>query len=259
MQSSSEVWKNQLAKDADRVVQLETELKRRSEDLVNERVNRANAEAALTAADERLKESQQEASSLQATIDILSSRADSTLAGQSKLQQDNASLSSRVRALESELQNRAKAEEVALRQSQPSSAKHRRQPSDTGFRTAALEKEVAELRTKSTQQASELDRISQNLTRARNDLVRVQNEKTASERRLQKQLEEAQAALEDQEEDLRLARDVRGGADAAAREAELLERLEEEEKRVATLENELQGHQGAGNVTSRCSRTSSIG
>ena len=32
------------------MVKLEAELKRRSEDLVNERVNRANAEAAFTAA-----------------------------------------------------------------------------------------------------------------------------------------------------------------------------------------------------------------
>ncbi len=86
---------------------------------------------------------------------------------------------------------------------------------------------------------SELERTTEQLTRTRDELVKVQNEKTASERRLQKQLAETQATLEDREEDLRLLKDVQGGEDAVARESELLERLEQEEQRVAALETEL--------------------
>lgn len=81
--------------------------------------------------------------------------------------------------------------------------------------------------------------MSQRLTQARDEVVRLQNAKTASERQLRRQLEEAQATLEDREEDLRMTRNADAGVDAAAREAQLLERLDEEEKRVALLESEL--------------------
>ena len=232
-----------LAKDADRMVQLEAELRHRSEDLSNERVTRANAEAALASADERLKKTEHDVSALQATIDTLSHHASSSSAGRSKLEQDNTSLLTRIRALERELQNKSQAEEAALRQSQ--SSRHRRQPSDTVFCAASLEREVAELRSRSVQQTSDLERMSEQLTRTRGDLVRLQNEKTVSERRLRRQLEETQAVLDEREEDLRLARDARGGEDTAAREAELLERLEEEEKRVSSLENELARSSGS--------------
>lgn len=187
-----------------------------------------------------MKDSQQETLELQSTLDTLSVRADSTSAGRSKLEQDNANLQTRIRALERELQNKAQAEEVALRQSQSSaSVRHRRQPSEVFSRVPILEKELAELRATSSQQASELQRTTEQLTRTRDELVQVQNEKTASERRLQKQLVDTQAALDDREDDLRMLRDARGGEDVADRENNLLERLEEEEKRVAALENEL--------------------
>ncbi|KAI1793127.1 hypothetical protein LXA43DRAFT_1180530 [Ganoderma leucocontextum] len=230
-----------LRKDADRVVQLEADIKRRNEDLSNERITRANAEAALTTAERRLKESEQTALELQSTLDTLSCQANSTSLGRSKLEQDNAALQTRVRALERELQNKSQAEKAALSRSHgPSGSRSRRQsPTDDSFRIPALEKEAAELRTASTQQASELQRTTEQLTRARDQLVQVQNEKIATERQLERQLNAARAALEEREEDLRLLQDTRGGEDVAVREAGLLERLEMEEQRVAALEDQL--------------------
>ncbi|RPD57111.1 hypothetical protein L227DRAFT_594892 [Lentinus tigrinus ALCF2SS1-6] len=229
-----------LRQDADRVLQLEAALKQRNEDLSNERLTRANAEVALTTAERRLKESEQETLELQSTLDTLSARADSTTAGHSKLEQDNANLHTRIRALERELQNKAQAEEAALRQSQSSSsARYCRQPSEVFSRVPILEKELVELRAASSRQASELQRTVEQLSSTRSKLLQVQNEKIASERHLQKQLADTQAALDDRTEDLRVLRDARGGEDAVDRESNLLERLEEEEKRVAALENEL--------------------
>ncbi|EJF67242.1 hypothetical protein DICSQDRAFT_76797 [Dichomitus squalens LYAD-421 SS1] len=230
-----------LRKDADRVVQLEADLKRRNEDLSNERITRANAEAALTTAERKLKESEQNALELQSTIETLSCQANSTSLGRSKLEQDNTALQNRVRALERELSSKSQAEVAALSRSQgPSGARSRRpSPTEDSFRIPALEKEVAELRATSTQRASELERTTEQLARARDQLVQLQNERTASERQLRRQLEAAQAALEEREDELQLLQDARGGEDIAAREAGLLERLEEEEKRVAALEAEL--------------------
>ncbi len=222
------------------MLQLEADLRQRNEELTNERLTRANAEVALTTAERKLKESEKETLELLSTLDTLSARADSTSAGRSKLEQDNVNLQTRIRALERELQSKTQTEEAALRQSQSSaSGRNRRQPSEVFSRVPILEKELAELRATSSEQASELHRTMEQLSCTRNELVKVQNEKTASERQLQRQLSETQAALDDREEDLRMLRDARGGEDTAARESDLLERLEEEEKRIATLENEL--------------------
>ncbi|PIL31385.1 transporter [Ganoderma sinense ZZ0214-1] len=230
-----------LRNDADRVVQLEADIKRRNEDLSNERITRANAEAALTTAERKLKESKHSALELQSTLDTVSRQANSTSLGRSKLEQDNVALQTRVRALERELQNKAQAEKTALSRSHgPSGSRSRIQPpTDDSFRIPVLEKEVAELRATSTQQVSELERTTAQLTRARDQLVQVQNEKIATERQFERQLDAARAALEEREEDLRLLQDARGGEDAAAREAGLLERLEMEEQRVAALEDQL--------------------
>ena len=201
-------------------------------------MTRANAEVALTTAERKLKEAEQTARELQSNLDNLSSHANSTQEGRSKLERENANLHTRVRALERELQSKTQAEGAALRQSQ-SESRHRRQPSDNISRIPALERDLAELRATSAQQASELQRTTDQLTRTREELVRVQNEKMATERRLQRQLADAQAALEEREEDLRMLKDAQGGEDAVARESDLLERLEEEEQRVAALESEL--------------------
>ena len=231
----------QLRKDADRVLQLEADIKRRNEDLSNERITRANVEAALTTAERRLKESEHAALELQSTLDTVSRQASSSSSGRSKLEQDNAALQTRVRAMERELQNKSQAEKVALSRSHgPSGSRSRIQsPTDDSFRIPALEKEIAELRATSTQQASDLQHTTEQLTRARDQLVQVQNEKIAAERQLGRQLDAARAALEEREEDLQLLQNAHGGEDAAAREAGLLERLEMEEQRVAALEDQL--------------------
>lgn len=230
-----------LRQDADRVVQLEADIKRRKEDFFNERITRENAEAALTTTERRLKESEQTALELQSTLHTLSHQANSTSLGRSKLEQDNAALQTRVRALERELQNKSQAEKGAFSRSHDSSTSRSRtqSPPDDSFRIPALEKEVAELRATSTQQASELQRTTEQLTGARDQLVQVQNEKIATERHLERQLNAARAALEEREEDLQLLQDARGEEDVAAREAGLLERLEMEEQRVAALEDQL--------------------
>ncbi|KAI0673754.1 hypothetical protein C8Q78DRAFT_1018750 [Trametes maxima] len=233
---------DKLRREADRVIQLDADLKRRNEELAKERITRQNAEVALTAAHRKLKDSEEVALELQSTIDTISLQATSTSAGRSKLEQDNAALQTRVRSLERELQSKTRAEELALRQSQSSSASarnRRRSSSDSSFRLPALEKEVSELRALSSQQTLDLEKATEQLARSRDSVVQLQNEKTASEKRLVRELHGLQAKLDDREQDLHLLRDANGGEDVAAREADLLQRLEDEEKRIVALENEL--------------------
>ncbi|KAL1951328.1 hypothetical protein VTO73DRAFT_477 [Trametes versicolor] len=233
---------DKLRREADRVIQLDADLKRRNEELANERLTRQNAEVALTTAHRKLKDSEHTALELQSTVELISSQANLTSAGRSKLEQENAALQSRLRSLEKEIHSKAHAEELALRPSQSQSASarsRRRSSSDSSFRIPALEQEVADLRATSTQQATELQKTSEQLVQTRDRLVQLQNEKTAAERRLKGELEQLQSKLDDREEELSHLRDIRGGGDVAAREASLLERLEDEEKRIAALETEL--------------------
>ncbi|KAI8990618.1 hypothetical protein BD414DRAFT_577349 [Trametes punicea] len=237
-----------LRQEADRVIQLDSDLKRRNEELVNERLTRQNAEVALTTAHRKLKDSEQAALELQSTVDTLSCHANSTSIGRLNLEQENAALRKRVRALERELQSKTRAEELALRQShdQSASTRHRRRSSsESSIRIPVLEKEIADLRTTSIQHATELQKTTEQLARTRDALVQLQNEKTAVEKRLRRELEEVKATLDDREEDLRLLRDAQGGEDMAAREVELMQRLEEEEKRIATLEDALARSSGS--------------
>ncbi|KAI0652477.1 hypothetical protein C8Q79DRAFT_899739 [Trametes meyenii] len=239
---------DKLRREADRVIQLDADLKRRNEELANERITRQNAEAALVTAYGKLKDSEETASELQSTIDTISSQVASTSAGQSKFEQDNATLRARVLSLERDLQSKSRTEELALRQSQSSSASarnRRRSSSDSSFRLPALEKEVSELRALSLQQASDLDKATEQLMRSRESVAQLQNEKTATEKRLTRELHELRAKLDDREQDLRLLRDIHGGEDVAAREADLLQRLEDEEERIAALESELARSSGS--------------
>ncbi|KAI0778792.1 hypothetical protein BD413DRAFT_117998 [Trametes elegans] len=233
---------DKLRREADRVIQLDSDLKRRNEELANERLTRQNTEVALSAANRKLRDSEDNALELQSTIDALSAQTNSTSLGRSKLEQDNAALQTRVRALERELQSKARSEEFALRQSQnqPSNGRRPRQSSsETALHISVLEKEIAELRATSSQQAEQLQQKTEQLARARDSHTKLENERMASEKRLRRELEDVRATLHDCEEDLRLLRGASSGDDVAMREAELLERLEEEEQRVATLENEL--------------------
>lgn len=158
----------------------------------------------------------------------MSRQANSTSLGRLKLEQDNVALQTRVRAIGRELQNKPQAGKAALSRSHgPTGSRSRTQsPTGNSFRIPALEMEVAELHATSKRRALELQHTTEQLTRARNQLVQIQNGKIAAERQLERQLDGARAALH-------------GGEDAAAREAGLLERLEMEEQRVAVLKDQL--------------------
>lgn len=232
----------QLRREADRVLELEAALTRRNDEFQNERLTRQNVEAALAATQQSLKASEQTTQELYSTLDTLSSRAESSGADKLKLERDNLSLHQRVRELQMEIAAKETTEQTQLRHSQTNrnaGARGRpRSSSVSTFRVTALEREVAESNTRSNKQAMELRDARNRLASTQADLVRLENEKVAIERRLNKQLQEVEAERDTYKDELN-AMQEKGGDDAAAREENLLERLGDEERRVVALEDEL--------------------
>ncbi|KZT08687.1 uncharacterized protein LAESUDRAFT_648603 [Laetiporus sulphureus 93-53] len=229
---------DKLRKEADRALELEEALTKRTDELQNERMTRQNTEVALAAAQNKLKEAEQATQELYGTIHSISTNAGASSEDKARLEKENTTLHARVRALQSEIAAREQAEQPLLRRSQPQPSNSRRSSGSTTLRLAALERENSELQACVSQQASELLDARNRLSRAQDSLVGKENEKHAMEKRLQQQLDEVQAELKEQQDELK-ALQGRGGEDAAQRETDLLERLEEEETRIAALEKEL--------------------
>ncbi|KAI0931538.1 hypothetical protein AcW1_001086 [Taiwanofungus camphoratus] len=234
---------DKLRREADRALELEAILTKRSEELQNERLTRQNTENALAIARQKIQSSEQTARELHATLDMLSASADTSSADKIKLGRDNEALHAHVRELQLQLEAMQQKEQALVRCGQSagaaSSKGRKRSSSVSTFRATALEHEAADLRTRFAQQESEFHAVSDRLSRTQNILVQVENEKNAMERRLYRQLDELRATLEEREEDLKALNGTAGMEDAATREKDLLERLEDEEKRVTALESEL--------------------
>ncbi|GBE77563.1 hypothetical protein SCP_0104410 [Sparassis crispa] len=234
---------DKLRREADGKIQLEEALGRCTEEFKNERNTRQNTDSAFALVQKKLKNSEQAARELQATVDMLSSHADSSSTDKVRLERDNDDLRTLVRQLRMEVDARQQREEAQLRRSESATTTkvqcRRRSSSVSTFRTSALEQETSELRLKNAQQVSEITTLSDRLARSQTTLVQVENEKIAMERRLHRQLQEMQAVLEEREEELKISSGL-GGQDAAERESRLLERLEEEEERAVSLQAQLE-------------------
>lgn len=221
---------------------LDATVRRNLEDLQIERITRQNTELALSAAQERIKTSERTAREYQTTIEKLSCMAESTSSERLKQEQEIQSMNSRIRELQGELRVKEQVEETLLRQNRTTQSKdnrgRRRSSSVTTFKVTALEQELSDLRALNTRQASELTSTNQKLAKAQIALVQMENEKTAMERQMRREVEDMRVSLEEKLEDAKSMGSV--WDDAAQRERELLDRLEEEEARVRVLETELQ-------------------
>ena len=231
----------QLRQEADRALKLEAAIKQRTQELQNERTTRQNVEAALASTQRNLKTAEQRSSELEGTLDSLSRGIQSTTSQKGSLEAENTSLKSKVRTLQAELATKEQVEQAALRHSRsaiPGPRGRPRSSSVNNFRVTALERESSDLQNRLNQQMTELRDAKAQAARLQETLVQRENEMIAMERRLRKEIKEVQEELEEKQEELCTLQGS-GSADTAAREAELLERLDEEERRVAMLEAEL--------------------
>ena len=226
---------------------MEATIKQRTQELQNERTTRQNVEAAHAATQQKLKTAEQRSSELEGMLDSLSQGMQSTTSQKGSLESENNSLKSKVKALQAELAAKEQVEQAALRHGRsaiPGPRGRPRSSSVNNFRVTALERESSDLQNRLTQQTTELRDAKAQATRLQETLIQRENEMVAMERRLRRELDEVREELEERQEELRMLQGS-GSVDTAAREAELLERLDEEERRVAMLETELKRSSGS--------------
>jgi hypothetical protein len=220
-----------LSREADRALRLEKDFKQCTQDLVNEKNASQNIQAALSAAQERIKQEELAAKDLQATIDLLSHKNDGSTARTTKLEQEKGMAEARIRELEANLRH-ATVEPPAPPMSRIPSRGSRKRSSSV---SPSLQQELNDVRAVLSKKETDLRLATDKFTRAQTDLTKVSNEKIAMEKRMQSQLEALKASLDDREEELEYLKEGQGDG-GRAREEELLQRVEEDEAKILALE-----------------------
>jgi chromosome segregation ATPase len=176
---------------------------------------------------------------LQATLETVSTREQDATRAVSQTQREKAALELRLRDLEANLQQVV----GATAPGQPGRGGRPRASSLSGIHISALERELSEARVAVAEKQSEVQRANGQATAARADVVRVENEAMAMERRLKAQVQVAQEQLAEREEEMEFLRSQQGGTGRSAqdREEELMQRIEADETTIATLEKQLAG------------------
>ncbi|KAF5352735.1 hypothetical protein D9756_005910 [Leucocoprinus leucothites] len=218
-----------LAVESERALNLQEDLTRCNEDRREEKNNSRNLEASLQAANGKLKAQDNEVRDLEAALDRLSSASDGHHARSRKLEQEKSALESRVRELESNIRQLQSANVVASRRP-PSRS------SSSGFndlRIKNLERDLGDLRDQLLAREREMGILQEKLTQAQGDLLRSDNERLAREAKYKVRIDGLQSLLEERDEELEFYRE-RGGD--GGREAELMQRIEEDEAKIIALE-----------------------
>lgn len=215
---------------------LEDALKKRTDELQREKVTRENIENALRSADNEKKDQASSVREAQTLIDKLASESNNSRQQYEKLLSDKSKLESMVRELQGELRRH----EIAPPPPPKTPSRPRASSLTNINRVATLERDVEEIRIAASASRVELDATKEKLTRIQGELVRVENEKAVLEKRLRDNNQKLKDALDDKDDMQRELDFYRTQNASAEREQELLERLEEEEKKVTLLEKQLE-------------------
>ncbi|KAF9486584.1 hypothetical protein BDN70DRAFT_822370 [Pholiota conissans] len=225
-----------LTTETQRAIQLELNLKERTEDLRNERISSDNAKSALTAALEKNKSSNLELRQMEATLERISNSSDGHNTRSQKLEREKATLEARVKELESALRQFA----PPLPPTTPGrrAISRPRSSSLTNFKITTLEQDLTDARALISVKETELASLNQRLSQLQGDLMKDDNDRMAAERKLSKEIEELKTKLEEKDEELEYFKDQQGDG---RREEELLARIEEDEAKISALETMLRG------------------
>ncbi|KAG2044351.1 hypothetical protein BDR03DRAFT_908619 [Suillus americanus] len=230
-----------LSAEADRALRLESDLARRSDELKIEKMTSRNGEAALLAAQDRLKTEERAARELEATLDTMSCQSESVRAQAFKLETEKRNMESRVRELERMLEN-TKPQPTANSRL-PQRGGRPRSSSVSSFRSPALEQELNDTKVLLADKDKNLRDMEAKLARAQEDLVKTQNTQFSAEKTMQARIAELKSVIEDKDEELEVLKSSQGAGNAMEREEELLKRIDEDEVKIETLESLLREQQ----------------
>lgn len=225
-----------MSSETERALQLETDVKRRSEDLRNEQIALQNLQAALTAAHGKVKDNDLETRDLQATLEAISHTSDEHKARADRLEREKSMLDARVKEMESEL--REAPQHLPTTTPNRCGTPRRRSFSLSNFKITTLEQDLIEARTALATKDTELRTVHQKLSQVQDNLITVDNEKLAVERKLKAEVGELQAFLEEKEEELGYLKEQQGDI---GREEDLLRRIDEDDAKIEALEMMLKG------------------
>ncbi|KAF8204088.1 hypothetical protein BJ912DRAFT_896040 [Pholiota molesta] len=228
---------HKLTTESQRAIQLEANLQERTEDLRNERITSDNAKSALSAALEKNKSSSLELLQMEMTLERISNSSDEHNARGQKLERDKATLEARVRELESALRQVAPPTLTTATPGRRAMSRPR-SSSLSNFRITTLEQDLTDARALVATKAVELEAVTQKLSQMQAGLLKDDNDRMAAERKWAHQIKELQTLLEEKEEELGYLREQQGDG---GREQELLQRIEEDEAKIAALELMLRG------------------
>ncbi|KAF7347608.1 hypothetical protein MVEN_01517700 [Mycena venus] len=186
--------------------------------------------AALAGAQEKLKAKHLEARELEATLESLSHKSDSFNARGAKLEKEKNTLEARVRELEGNLrQLSSPAPTAPTTPARHYAAARRRSSSVSDTRITILEQDLKDARATLAQRETELRGATTKLAQAQNDLVKVENEKLASDKRLHAEIRDLRVTLREKDEELKFLREQE---DDGQREEELRKALKERLRRL---------------------------
>ncbi|KAG6842464.1 hypothetical protein C0991_007594 [Blastosporella zonata] len=227
----------QLAGQTTRVVELENDIKARSNLLSNEKMAFQNADKSLVAANSTIKQRDLDVRDLEVKLDQLSRLSDEHKYRADKLVQDKATLEARVRELNTTFNQSTMPPTTPGRP--PSGHSRSRSPSPSRNKIMALEQQLNELRAVAQQSEADAILANEKASRAHDEQIRVGNEKTALERRMTRELTELKAALEEKEDEMR--EHTMAADEVAQREKELVDRIDEDEARHQAIVKAFQG------------------
>jgi len=219
----------QLRLEADIAIRLDEELRECRETLDKERFMRQNADLALRAATERGKEEELARRELQQALESVSSRDTASNSIISNLRNEKVTLEHRMREFEANLQQ-------VISAATPKRKGRTRSSSLSDMRITTLERDLEESQSSVTELRAELTKAQEKLRCTGEALCRVENDKTAIERRTADEIKSLQRVIASKDEELM---QLSGGVDAGLaeeREDELIRRVEEEEAKVLALE-----------------------
>jgi myosin protein heavy chain len=187
----------------------------------------------LVGAQEKLRAKDLETRELEATLESLSHKSDTFNARGTKLEKEKITLEARVRELEGNLRQLSSPAPTAATPARQRVAARRRSSSVSDTKIITLEQDLKDTRASLAQRETELRGATAKLAQAQTDLVKVENEKLATDKRLHAEIRDLRAALQEKNEDLEYMQGQQGGD---GREEELLKRIEEDEAKIAALE-----------------------
>ncbi|KAF9015686.1 hypothetical protein BDQ17DRAFT_1295683 [Cyathus striatus] len=215
---------HKLAKESERALRLETDLSHCSDDLRNEKVLSQNTRITLEAAEQKLVAKDLHARDLESTILKVSNEFTQRDARIKDLEKEKTVLKTRLLELQSE----------AIPIQRPhTTPQHTTSEVASLEAIAGLERELTETRQRLATRESDLHECKQRLSDAQTATTKVENEKIALHKQFESKISELTANLAEHTDEVEF---LRSNEEGFRREEELLERIEEDEAKIAALE-----------------------